>query len=159
MDIEVKKRVLHKIPYGLFILTSRHESDIGAGSVSWLSQASFDPPLVILALKKDSRLHGCAEKSKVIACCLLGKNQKDMAAAFFGATKLQGEKLNGYAYELGKATKCPILLDSPGWFEMQVIDIKKRGDHSVFLCEVVGVGLKREEDQLLLQDTPWQYGG
>ncbi|NEN98570.1 MAG: diguanylate cyclase, partial [Moorea sp. SIO3I7] len=31
--------------------------------------------------------------------------------------------------------------------------------HTVFVAEVVGSGIHREGDQLLLESTGWQYGG
>jgi flavin reductase (DIM6/NTAB) family NADH-FMN oxidoreductase RutF len=41
-----------------------------------------------------------------------------------------------------------------------VTDRVERGDHTVFVAEVVSAGVAtRRRKPLLLSDTPWNYGG
>jgi flavin reductase (DIM6/NTAB) family NADH-FMN oxidoreductase RutF len=54
MDEKAKKHALRMIPYGLYVLTARTPDGVNAATVSWLSQASFDPPRVVAALRNDS---------------------------------------------------------------------------------------------------------
>ncbi|MFQ5556824.1 MAG: flavin reductase family protein, partial [Acidimicrobiales bacterium] len=54
MDAGDKKLALRAINYGLYVLTARDGDDFAAGGVNWLSQASFDPPLVMAGVKADS---------------------------------------------------------------------------------------------------------
>ena len=64
------------------------------------------------------------------------------------------------SYENGSATGAPLLTDAPAWIETRVRDRVERGDHTVFVCEVVGAGLKTPDfAPLLLSSTPWNYGG
>ena len=52
------------------------------------------------------------------------------------------------------------LPDLPAWLETRVVDRVTRGDHEVFVCEVVGAGIRRSDfAPLLLAATPWSYGG
>ena len=44
MDPDVKKETLRQITYGMYIVTSMADDVVGADTVNWLSQASFDPP-------------------------------------------------------------------------------------------------------------------
>jgi flavin reductase (DIM6/NTAB) family NADH-FMN oxidoreductase RutF len=60
---------------------------------------------------------------------------------------------------LGEETGCPIIQSSLGYIECRVRGSLEEGDHSIFLGEVVSAALHREGEPLLLQDTPWQYGG
>jgi flavin reductase (DIM6/NTAB) family NADH-FMN oxidoreductase RutF len=158
MDANIKKKVLRLIPYGLYIATSRAEEKIGAGTINWVTQSSFSPPLVVAAIKVDSTLHEVIAASRVFALHVLGKNQKDIATAFFKGAQPEGDTLNGYRFESG-TTGAPLLVDPPAWFECRVVDEVLRGDHTIYVGEVVEAGLRREEEPLTLRDTGFFYGG
>ncbi|NPA26519.1 MAG: flavin reductase family protein [Chloroflexi bacterium] len=160
MDPQAKKHALRQITYGLYVLTAAHDGDIAAGTVNWLSQASFDPPLVMVAVKRDSRLHDLIEKSGHFAVNILASGQKDLAAAFFRPTKVEDGRINGLAFEPGPKTGAPLLLDAPAWFEARVTDAIRRGDHTVFVAEVINAGVRDPNAQpLTLRETGWFYGG
>ncbi len=55
MNPDHKKTALRMIPYGLFVLTSQtDQKDMVASTVTFVSQASIDPPLIMTAIKKKS---------------------------------------------------------------------------------------------------------
>ena len=160
MDPEVKKKVLRMISYGLYVMTARDGEQYAAGTVNWLSQASFQPPLVMVGVKADSGLHALIERTGHFAVNILAAGQKDIAAAFFRGTEVQDNRINGYPFEPGPQTGAPLLLDLPAWFEARVTDMVKRGDHSVVVAEVINAGLRQQDaTPLLLRDTGWYYGG
>ena len=91
---------------------------------------------------------------------VLATGQKDVASAFFRPTVVEDGKLSGYTFEVGTQTGAPLLLDLSAWFEARVTDVVERGDHSVYVAEVVNVGLRDYEvDSMVLRDTGWSYGG
>ena len=160
MEPEIKKRVLRMISYGLYVMTARDGEEYAAGTVNWLSQASFNPPLVMVGVKVDSGLHALVEWTGCFAVNILGAGQKEIAAAFFRATQVADHRINGYPFEPGPRTGAPLLLDLPAWFEAQVTDMVKRGDHTVVVAEVINAGLRQPDTPpLLLRDTGWHYGG
>ncbi len=59
----------------------------------------------------------------------------------------------------GPSTGSPLLVDLQAWFEARVTDVVPRGDHTVYVAEVVEVGLRSEAKPLELSDTDWSYGG
>lgn len=159
MDEGVKREVLRLIHYGLYVLTSKHDGQIAAGTINWLSQASFEPPLVMLGIKVDSSLHNVISSSKKFAVNILSEDQKDVAAKFFKPTKVEEGRLNGMVYVLGE-TGCPILVDTPASFECKVVEIVTRGDHSVVIGQVVSAELRKKGvEPLLMRKTGWFYGG
>lgn len=161
MDPEIKKQVLRKLTYGLYVLTAAHGGEVAAGTVNWLTQASFAPPLVAVGVKADSRLHHLIDGGRAFAVNILGESQKDLAQAFFRPTRVDGHLLNGYASKPGASTGAPILVDVPAWFEARVLDSVRRGDHGVFVAEVVDAGLHGQANARPLEmwDTGWFYGG
>jgi flavin reductase (DIM6/NTAB) family NADH-FMN oxidoreductase RutF len=160
MDQDAKKRLLRKLTYGLYVLTAKDGDDLGAATVSWLSQSSFEPPMVMVAIRGDSHIHRIVDKSRAFAVNLVAKDQKQIASAFFRTTTVEEGGMSGHAIKAGPETGSPILTEAPGWFEAKVTDMLKRGDHTVFVAEVVSVGLPIPEAKTLeLADTEWTYSG
>lgn len=146
--------------YGLYVVTAADGNDVAAGTLNWLSQASFAPPLVMVGVKAESGLHALIERSGAFAVNVLAAGQKDVASAFFRSTEVVSGRINGYPFEPGPETGAPLLPDLLAWFEARVTDVVKRGDHTVFVAEVVDAGLRDAEAKPLeMWDTGWFYGG
>jgi flavin reductase (DIM6/NTAB) family NADH-FMN oxidoreductase RutF len=160
MDPQDKKVALRAINYGLFVLTSAHGDEAGAAGVNWLSQASFEPPLLMVAVKADSDTHAVIEKSGAMAVNVLGEEQLDIGKAFFRSSTVDGDRINGYRFEPSPETGCPLFVDLPYWFEARVTDTIRRGDHTIFVAEVVGAGVRDASvTPMLLRSTGMNYGG
>ncbi|NEN95054.1 MAG: flavin reductase family protein [Moorea sp. SIO3I7] len=160
LDEQAKKTMLRKIPHGLYICGVRDGEEIINGfTVSWVMQSSFKPPLIVNCVKQDTGSHGIIKKTEVFALSFLDSGQKDMAAKFFKPQSRVGNKFADVEFYFGEVTGCPIISDSLGYVECQVRGSVEEGDHTVFVAEVVGAGIHREGDQLLLESTGWQYGG
>ncbi|MBI5197122.1 MAG: flavin reductase [Nitrospirae bacterium] len=158
MDMDAKKKALRMIQYGLFVMTARHQDKVGGGTVNWVSQASFEPPLIMAGVKKGSGLLEILQESGAFAVNVLAEGQKEIAGKFFKGAQMENGKINGLAYEDGK-TGAPLLLDTPAFFECRVTDRIDRGDHTVIVGEVINAGVRKEEPAMVMRDTGWFYGG
>jgi len=158
MDEQIKKKVLRMISYGLYILTTKKGEEIAAGTINWLSQCSFKPPLVMVGVKKDSNSYRLLLETKRFTINILGKDQKNIAQAFFGPTKRENQTLNQYEFYTTKNDGV-VLKDCPAFFECTVKHIYDEGDHAVVIGEVVDVGLHTEQEPLYMLTTGWFYGG
>lgn len=160
MDAAAKKTALRGINYGLYVLTAGDGDEVAAASVNWLSQASFEPPLVMVGVKDDSGTAALIRASGAFAVNVLGGDQLDVGKAFFRSTERDGNTINGHAFEAGPATGSPLLPELPMWFECRLTDTIERGDHTIFVGEVVDAGVRDEEaTPLFLRDTGMFYGG
>ena len=157
MDPAVKKKALRMITYGLFVATSQDDSGPAAGAINWISQSSFTPPLIMVAFKADSALHRAVSASRKFIVHVVAKDQKDLATAFFRGAELSGDRLNGYLVEKSP-NGIPLLADPPAWFECRVTQ-DVRGDHTVFVAEVIDAGIRKDAEPLTLRDTGFFYGG
>lgn len=153
-----RKKVLRQITYGLYVVTARDGERVGGGTVTWLSQCSMKQPLVMTGIQQDSALRAVIDRARAFAVHIVGKEQRALANAFFKPASLHYGLLNGYKFKEGH-TGAPILTDAPAWFECRVTDELSRGDHVVYLAEVVDAVLHRDEDALTLRDTGLAYGG
>jgi flavin reductase (DIM6/NTAB) family NADH-FMN oxidoreductase RutF len=156
--LAAKKTTLRMIPYGFYVLGHKNGEELGAATVNWVTQCSFEPPLVAVGIKKDSGAYASVKATGTFALSFLESGQKDLAFAFFKGTEVEGDKLNGYQFETAQ-TGAPILSDAPAWVELRFVSEVDTGDHSCVVAEVVNAGLKRESDALTLKEVGVNYGG
>src|ERR671922_1526172 len=115
MDAEQKKTALRMIPYGLYVLTAQDQSGARtAATVNWVTQASFEPPLVVVGVKSDSHAKAVIGASGSFALNFLGKGQEGIAYAFFKTVDSDGQQIGGQPYRVG-ATGAPILEGTPAY--------------------------------------------
>ncbi|SVC83326.1 uncharacterized protein METZ01_LOCUS336180 [marine metagenome] len=156
MDTAKKKTVLRMIPYGLYILTTETEDRrVTAATVNWVTQASFEPPLVVVGVKADSAGHSLIKESGFFALNVLGKGQNGLAFTFFKPAERDGQTLSGEPFHAGDATGAPILDNTPAYVECKLVETVEKGDHSVFVGEVVGAGVSQAPEGRADEATLW----
>jgi flavin reductase (DIM6/NTAB) family NADH-FMN oxidoreductase RutF len=142
MDAEAKKTTLRMIPYGLYVLTAAGSGEeIAAATVNWVTQASFEPPLVVVGVKTDSETYRLLGESGSFALNMLGKGQNELATSFFKPSVREEDTINGERFRAG-VTGSPILESTPAFAECRVVERLERGDHAIVVGEVVEAGLK-----------------
>jgi len=155
MDANAKKTVLRMIPYGLYVLTAKGKDDaVAAATVNWVTQASFTPPLVVVGVKADSHTHALIKESKAFALNVLGKGQGPLAYTFFKPATREGQTISGEPFRSG-TTGAPILERTPAFVECRLVDSIERGDHSIFVGEVVEAGLPKPVEGRADDATLW----
>lgn len=158
LDEQAKTTILRKMPHALYICGVKEGDEINGFTASWVMQSSFKPPLVVNCVRNDSRSHAMIKASGVFALTFLELGQKDIAQKFFKPQRLVGSKFEDLEFYLGE-TGCPILSDSLGYIECNVVGSVEKGDHSVFVGEVIAAGVHREGEILSLASTGWNNGG
>ena len=158
LDAEAKKVLLRKIPHGLFICGVAEGDQINGFTASWVTQSSFDPPQVVMAVRADSTSNGMIQRTGVFSLNVLAADQKDLAAVFFKPQQGVGGRFEAAPYSLGELG-LPILNDALGAVECRVVGHVATGDHTVFVGEVQTATLHRDGEALELSSTGWQYGG
>jgi len=167
---EIQEDVLEKVTYGFYIVTTRvgkeelstrHKDYVAAGTISWLMQSSFEPPMVTVAIQKDSDLNETIGKAGVFAVNILGKEDEKLVNAFAGDSNIDKTEINGYEYLNGMETDCPILQRGIGYLECKVVEtVSTEGDHILFVGQIVNNQLKQPDYQPLHEwETGKHYGG
>lgn len=158
LDAEAKKVLLRKIPHGLFICGVREGDVINGFTASWVTQGSFEPPLVVMAVRSDSTSHGMIERTGRFSLNVLRSDQKDLAAVFFKPQSGVGGRFDAAPYTEGPLG-LPLLKEAIGGLECEVVGCIVHGDHSVFVGEVKSAALLEDGEALNLATTGWNYGG
>jgi flavin reductase (DIM6/NTAB) family NADH-FMN oxidoreductase RutF len=159
MDVKARRDTLRMFTNGVYIMTSRSEDRYGGATVTWVSQASFRPPLIMAAIRKDSNVFHCLSESGLAAIHVLASNQQDVAQRFFTPTRVGNGQMNGEPLAEGK-TCVPILQNPPAYVECRVRRIMDDiGDHVVVILEVLEAECREQASPMTIAESPWQYGG
>ncbi len=167
MDNDAKKTALRMIPYGIFVLTGESkDGKVAAATVNWVTQASFAPPLVAVGVKADSGAHAIVKDAGAFALNVLAKGQVDVAFTFFKGHERDGNSIGGQSFTPGK-TGAPLLAKAAAYVECKLVDTVEKGDHSLFIGEVVEAGVAAPIEGRADDKTLWMkdlgekvfYGG
>jgi flavin reductase (DIM6/NTAB) family NADH-FMN oxidoreductase RutF len=158
LDAAAKKTLLRKIPHGVFICGVAEGDEVNGFTASWVTQGSFEPPLVVMAVRADSTSNGMIRRTGRFSLNVLAADQKDLAAVFFKPQKAVGGRFDAAPFSNGPLG-LPILDQGLGGVECEVVGEVAHGDHTVFVGEVKSAVLHRDGAALDLASTGWQYGG
>src|ERR1700756_5609231 len=101
MDAKARRKSLRLLTNGMYVMSSRSGDRYGAGTVTWVSQASFRPPLIMAAVRPESNVFACLRDSGLAAVHILARGQEEMARRFFAPTRAQNGDLNGEPFRKG----------------------------------------------------------
>jgi flavin reductase (DIM6/NTAB) family NADH-FMN oxidoreductase RutF len=159
MNPKARKQALRMFSNGVYIITSASGDRFGGATVTWISQASFTPPLLMVALRKNSNVFRCIEESRVAAIHLVGRNQAEVAQRFFMPTRVENGRTNVEPFTPG-TTSAPILENAPAYVECRLRRmIEDLGDHVIVVLEVIEAACRQAEPPLTVAESPWEYSG
>lgn len=162
-------QALQKITYGFYILTTRKKAEelttrsedyIAAGTVCWVSQVSFNPPMVMVAVQKSSDLNETIQKSQVFAINYIGTANQALINTFGHKSDISENRLNGYTFEDG-ITGSPLITACPVAIECKLSEsLTLQGDHMIFVGEVVSATVRDANARMISDlEVDFNYGG
>ena len=160
MDLQAKKIVLRQFTYGLYAVTAAHDGERGVFTANWLSQASFDPPLVMLSVENDSSTLPVIRQSGRFAVCPLASDQRELAGALGRPKARAGDKFAALNLKVIETESgCPVLADALGYVVCRVQAEVPAGDSVVFLGEVIEAGALNEGEPLAMREAGFRHAG
>ena len=159
MDAAAKKTVLRHFPYGLYVITVAHGGEEHGMTANWVTQAAFEPPMVVVAVENTSRTIGMIRDAHHFAVNLLLQGQRELAGKL-GRTSAQApQKLKGIKTKPAPGAHTPVLADGLGWVECRLVATLPSGDNTLVLGEVIEAGVEHEGTPLTLQEAGFKYSG
>ena len=137
--------VLAKIPYGVSVVTmGRGGAQVENGlTISWLSQVSFEPPLLMVAVDKLHYSVDLLRSTKNFCVNLLGDDQAALAGRFARQATTGDDKLAEVAQRPADSGAA-ILTDAIAYFDCEVTSMVEAGDHMVVIGRVEDAAVLRE---------------
>ena len=160
MDDAAKKTVLRHFPYGLYVVTVAHGGEEHGMTANWITQAAFEPPMIVVAIENTSKTIGMIRDAHFFAVSLLASGQRDLAGKLGRSSEQAPQKLKGIKTKPAPVSKTPVLAEALGWVECRAIASLPAGDHTLVLGEVVEAGIEDAAAQALtLQEAGFKYSG
>jgi flavin reductase (DIM6/NTAB) family NADH-FMN oxidoreductase RutF len=152
-------RALRKFTYGCYIVSAAGEDDVPvASTIAWVSQASFQPPLIMVAVWSEGRLAQAIERSEQFAVNIVQADQVPLAEQFIRHDEYVPPDPEDF--EVGEDIGVPVLKQVPAYVECQLVGKLTGGDHTIYVGRVGGAAIRDDEAAaLMLVDTPWVYAG
>jgi flavin reductase (DIM6/NTAB) family NADH-FMN oxidoreductase RutF len=159
MEEQTRSEILKTIPYGFYITgVVGSNGEANGFTTNWVSQVSFSPQQLIVAVRNDQHTHDLIEDSGVFSLNFLDTDQEDLAQKFTQPLEHEDGRVGDSPYTTGE-TGAPLFEEAFAHLECRVVDKMEAGDHTVYLGEVAAADLKRPADILTDLDTPMEYGG
>ncbi len=160
MDQQAKKTVLRQFTYGLYAVTAAHEGERGVFTANWLSQASFEPPLVMLSVELDSSTLPLIRGSGHFAICPLAADQKELAGALGRPKKRVGDKFAALNLDtIETESGCPVLANALGYVVCRVRSEVPAGETVVLVAEVTEARVLAEGEPLAMRAAGFRHAG
>ncbi|MDQ3693938.1 MAG: flavin reductase family protein [Chloroflexota bacterium] len=160
MDPAAKKTVLRHMSYGMYAITAAHDGERGVFTANWLSQVSFEPPLVVVSVELDSATLPLIRGSRKFAICPFADDQRQLAADLGRPKARAGDKYAALDLStIDTEQGVPVLADTLGYVICQVRAELPAGDSVVVLAEVIDAGVLNEGEPLTMRAAGFRHAG
>jgi len=158
VDEAAKKEALRLFTYGLYAITCGEGDERNAFTANWLSQVSFDPPLVALSVENASVSLPIIRRAGRFAVNVFAADQRDLAGQLGKSFAKHPDKLAGLTFGQSE-TGCPVLLDTLAWVECAVERELPVGDSTLVVGRVVGAQVLRRAEPLTMLAAGFKHAG
>ncbi|HXI95244.1 MAG TPA: flavin reductase family protein, partial [Candidatus Acidoferrum sp.] len=142
MDAAAKQMILSHFPYGLYVVTVAHGGDEHAMTANWITQASFEPPMLVVAVENRSKTIGLIRDARHFAVSLLTTEQRELAGKLGRTSDQAPQKLKGVKTKPAPTAQTPVLTEAVGWVECRAVATLPAGDHTLVLGEILEAGVE-----------------
>ena len=158
MDPMIKKRALRLFTYGLYIVTCVDNQETNAFTANWLSQVSFEPPMLTVSVEHDSKSLPMILHSQKFAVNVLRSGQRELAGALGRSAYKAPDKLQGV-----NLTQEPdgfvVLRDALAWIGCEVRQSVPSGDSTLIVAEIVNAAVLADGQPLTMAEAGFRHAG
>lgn len=134
--------VMRQWTSGVAVVSSFWQGQQHGMTVSSFSSISLHPPVVMIALARDTRTFSLVEGSRTYGVSILGEMQKEISERFAGRiadTDDRFEELEIFYLITG----APLLTEAVGWLDCRVTQQIESGNSMIFLGRVIATRVDR----------------
>jgi len=150
------KELNNKLTNGYYIITALQPADklktrdkdyISAGTINWLTQVSFEPTIIAIAVGQKSHLNETINYSERFTVHVLNKSNESMVEAFSQDSEIKENSINGFPF---KEVKNQIILSNvESYYSCEVISHQHVGDHFVYFGKVTAATIQKDSNEVL----------
>ena len=158
MDDAIKKEALRLFTYGLYAISSGDDQQRNAFTANWVSQVSFDPPLIALSVENDSISLAIIRRAGRFAVNVFSADQRSLAGQLGKSLQRSPGKLENVTFATGESG-CPVLADCAAYVECRVLGEMPAGDSTLLLAQVEGAEVLRRAEPLTMLAAGFKHAG
>jgi flavin reductase (DIM6/NTAB) family NADH-FMN oxidoreductase RutF len=159
VDEQAKSTALTQFTYGLYLVGSRSGDDVNLMTANWLTQTSFDPPYVCVAIQEEAHTRTLIDAGRVFNVQNVPSGSKDLLLKFVKPAEKVGNKLEGEDFTEAPVTRTPVLAATLSYVECEVEHAIPTGGHILYIGRVVGAGVQHAGDPITMAETGMHYAG
>lgn len=123
---------------GVTVVTSQIKDIRHGMTVSSFTSVALEPPLVLVALAKNTRTAHIVQESGIFAVTILAQGQEEISDRFAGRLPDDADRFVGLETAT-LVTGAPLLVGGLAWFDCHVTQVIYGGTHLIFVGEVAAV--------------------
>jgi flavin reductase (DIM6/NTAB) family NADH-FMN oxidoreductase RutF len=160
VDNALKKQVLRTFTYGMYIVSCVDEdgTTVNAFTANWLTQVSFEPPLIAVSIENISRSLPMIQRTRKFNINVLRSGDRKLAGDMGKSGLKYPEKMAGVGYSLG-SNGVPIINQALAWVACDVRNMVDAGDSTLVVGEVLDIGMLQEGQPLTMSEAGFKHAG
>ncbi len=154
------KRSLGQMMHGVQVVGAHHDGVSRAYCSHWVSQVSFEEPIVMASVSPKHDTFPLIEASAQFAVSVLAGDQV-AAGQYFSYPGRKFRHLADEFLDQFPDTSLPVVRNAIAWLRCEVFDTKDMPDHRLFFARVVAVqpGRLKEPPLLYSSRLGWRIAG
>jgi flavin reductase (DIM6/NTAB) family NADH-FMN oxidoreductase RutF len=136
VDTAAFDAVVEDLDYPMFLVTTVHDGTRAGCMVGFTTQASIDPPRMLVCLSVKNFTHRVAREAELLAVHVLDPDDGPLAELFGGETGDEVDKFAQVAWTEGP-DGVPLIDECTRRFVGRILETVELGDHTGFLLEPV----------------------
>ena len=154
------KRSLGQMMHGVQVVGAHHDGVARAYCSHWVSQVSFEAPIVMASVSPKHDTFPLIEASGRFAVSVLAGDQV-AAGQYFSYPGRKFRYLADEFLDVFPGTELPVVRDAIAWLQCEVFDTKDMPDHRLFFARVAAVqpGRLKEPPLLYSSRLGWRIAG
>ena len=159
-DIEMDPRSLHKISYGLYLVSSKSGEVLNGQIANAIFQVTSDPKVLAVSINKENLTHRFIDDSGVFTVNALSENTPMEFIRKFGFNSGRDmDKFKDVEFKIG-TTGSPIILENTvAFMEARVIDQMDVGTHTIFVGRIEDAGVMSKDAPMTYEYYRGKKGG
>jgi len=145
----MNRKALHKISYGMYIVSSRNGDKLNGQIANSVFQVTAEPPRLAVCINKKNLTHEYIECSGVLSVSVMSVNTPMKQIGLFGFRSGRDvDKFGSVEYFTAKTGSPIVNENSVAYVECKIQNKHDVGTHTIFICEIVYADIICDEEPM-----------
>ncbi len=154
----MQELISRTISCGVYVITVRHGDRINGMTAAWVTQVSFKPALVGVAIARQRYTYELIEASGIFCINAISKEHMQLAKDFGFKTGRKMDKFANVEY-INTSKGSPIIKSAYAYLECEVVQTVEMGDHLFVVGKVTDGAVLHEHAEPLIFRWGDFFGG